>query len=350
MNGIMDRWKALGDKNKVVEFLDVMISGVAQMVINFHPVCGVLLLVAAFVASPVQGISCVWSVLIATVLVYVMGIPMGQAREGLYTLNPALIGMAIPMVTYQLDMGALPQILFFSAIGSALCVLITAAMRRLLSDYQVTPLAAPYSLALALIAGCTYYITKLSPDPMFAPGCVSLLENDGATWSIPQFVEAVLNGIAQMIWLEDVPLAPVAGVIVLIAICCASRIDTLMAIIIGTLATALAVVIGIGQGGIMLGLYGYNAILLSFVIFGRAYKMCARSFIVTVIMALLTVPFTLGLKPLFAVIGAPVAGMTFSIMGIMIMLARPYLSKLVYNEPKNWTVPELTGRMDKKEK
>ncbi len=100
----------------------------------------------------------------------------------------------------------------------------------------------------------------------------------------------------------------------------------------------------------MLGLYGYNAILLSFVIFGRAYKMSARSFIVTVIMALLSIPFTLGLKPLFAVIGAPVAGMTFSVMGILIMLARPYLSKLIYNEPKNWSVPELSGHIPEQER
>lgn len=345
MNWIMTKWKALGDKNKVAEFLDIVISGIAQMVINFHPICGVLLLAAAFVASPIQAISCIWSVLIAAVLVYLLGIPIGQAREGLYTLNPALLGMAIPMVTYQLDMSALPQIFLYSAIGSALCVLITAGMRRILSDYSVTPLAAPYSLALALIAGSTFYMTKLSPNPMFDPGCVSLLEPDGATWTAAQFAEAVLNGIAQMIWLEDVPLAPVAGVIVLIAICCASRIDAIMAILIGTAATALAILIGVGQGGIMLGLYGYNAILLSFVIFGRAYKMSLRSFITAVIMALLTVPFTLGLKPLFAAIGAPVAGMTFSVMGILIMLARPYLSKLIYNEPKNWSVPELTGRL-----
>ncbi len=347
MNTIMKKWKELGDRNKVAEFLDVMISGIAQMVINFHPVTGVVLLIAAFIASPIQGLSCVWSVLVATILVYVLGVPMGQAREGLYTLNSALIGMAIPMVTHQLAVSALPQILVIVAIGSMLSVLLTAAMRRILSGYSVSPMAAPYSIALALIAGAGYYMTKMSPNPLFVPGTVALLENDGAAWTFPQFVEAVLNGVAQTIWLESVPLTPVAGIIILIGICCASRIDTIMAVLTCVLGTSVAIALGVGQGGIMLGLYGYSAILLGFVIFGRAYKMCARSFILTVVMAMLTVPFTLGLKPLFAAIGAPVAGLTFSLMAIMIMLAAPYMSKLVYNEPKNWTVPEITGRMDK---
>lgn len=344
MNTVFKKWKATADKNKTLEFIDIMLSGIAQMTLNYHPVCAILLMVAAFMASPIQGISCIWSVLIATILVYVMGIPLPHAREGLYTINPALMGMAVPMVTYQLEWSALPQILIYSAIGSVLCVLITAALRRIFSEYQVTPLAVPYSLALVLVSCSTYYMANLNPNPLFKPAVVELLTKDSATWTVQSFTEAVLNGIAQVIWLEDVPLTPIAGIIVLVGICCASRIDAIMAVFLGALATAFAAVIGVGQGGIMLGLYGYSAILLGFVIFGRAYRMSVRCFITTVILSLLTVPFSLGLKPLLAVIGAPVAGLAFSLIAIMAMLARPYFSKLIYNEPKTWTVPENCER------
>jgi len=62
-------------------------------------------------------------------------------------------------------------------------------------------------------------------------------------------------------------------------------------------------------------------------------------------MALLTVPFALGLKTLFGVMGAAVAGFPFSIMGVLLMLGHPFFSKLVYGEPKIWSGPEQSGRI-----
>ena len=344
MESIEYKWKEAADKNAVLAFLDIVISGFAQITFNVHPVCGLLLIIAAFIASPIQAISGLWAVLIAAGIIYAAGIPMGQAREGLYTINPALLGLAIPMVSNQNDPAALLQILLLSAIGSVLCVLLTAGLRQILSTWKVSPLAVPYSVALMIMSSATYYFTALHPEPLFTPAVAGLMQSDGAVWTLQSFATAVLNGLAQVIWMEDVPLAPLSGVIVLAAVCIASRIDAVMAVIAGVLATAAAIALGIGQGGVMLGLYGYNAILLSFVLFGRAYKMSVRSFVMTVILAVLTVPFAAGLKPLLAVVGAPAAAFPFAIMGILAMLGQPFFKKLVYNEPKNWTIPEKSGR------
>lgn len=343
MRSIENKWKEAADKNAVLAFLDIVISGFAQITFNAHPVCGLLLMLTALIASPIQAISGLWAVLIAAGLIYAVGIPMEQAREGLYTINPALLGLAIPMVSHQNNPSAFPQILLLSAIGAVLCVLFTAGLRQILSTWKVSPLAVPYSTALMILSSASYYFTALHPKPLFTPAVVSLMQSGNEAWTIQAFGTAFLNGLAQVIWMEGVPFAPISGMIVLIAVCIASRIDAVMAIAAGILATATAVALGIGQGGIMLGLYGYNAILLSFVLFGRAYKMSIRSFVMTMILAVLTVPFAAGIKPLLAVVGAPAAAFPFSILGILAMLGHPFFKKLIYNEPQNWTTPEKSG-------
>lgn len=340
MKKIIESWESLTEKNKVLEFIHIMLMGVSQVTLNTNPISAVVLLIAVGVASPVQLLSCLFSLAVSTALCYALGVPKPHAREGLYTINAALAGIAVPMVTYGNDTAFLPQILLFSAIVSALCFVLTAALRRITATWQVSPLAIPFSIALALVSSCTYYVTAFHPSPMFTPGVIELMESDGAVWGIHDFITACLNGIAQVMWLEEVPLTAVAGGIVLLAILIASRIDFAIAIYTVLLATGTAVLTGIGQGAIMLGLYGYGAILLSFVLFGRAYKPSVGSFLLITMLSILSVFFTAGMKPLFAVVGAPVSAFAWSGIAIFAMLGWKYFSHLEYVIPRYWKTPE----------
>ena len=340
MDAIELAWKEAAGKNVVLEFIDIVVSGFAQIVFNAHPVTGVILIVAAFVASPIQAVSGLLAASVAAALVYLTGAPKGQAREGLYTINAALFGLAIPMVSNLLDYSKTPQILLLSVIGAVLCFFATGALRRVCSTWGVSPLAVPYSVTLAMIAAALVYTSALQSDPLFTPAVAVTAELTAVTWTVQDFVTAVLNGLGQIIWMEDVPLSALSGVIVLVGIACASRIDAIMALLACTLATALAAALGISQSGIMLGLYGYNAALLAMVCFGRAFKMSPRSFAIILVLSALTVFLCVGLKPLMAIMGAPVAALPFSLEAIMLMLGSKFYPQLEYSEPKDWTTPE----------
>jgi hypothetical protein len=84
-------------------------------------------------------------------------------------------------------------------------------------------------------------------------------------------------------------------------------------------------------------------VLIGLLIFGRAYKMSPASFLMAFILAIASVVFVAGLKPLFAVIGAPVAVFPFVFTSISAMLGRKFFTKLTYIAPENWRVPELSG-------
>lgn len=340
MEALETAWKRAAGKNRVLEFMDIVISGFAQIVFNAHPVTGLVLIATALVVSPIQGVSGLVAAAVATVLVYVTGVPMGQAREGLYTINAALYGLAIPMVSNVLDPSRIPQIMLLSVVGAVLCFFVTAGLRRVCSAYGISPLAVPYSLTLALVAAALCYTSSLDSSPLFTPAVAEMVASGDAVWDVRDMATAVLNGLGQIIWMEDVPLAPLSGVLVLAGIACASRIDALMAALSCVLATLAAVALGIGQGGIMLGLYGYNAALLSMVCFGRAFKMSVRSWALTVMLSVSTVFLCAGLKPLMGLLAAPVAAFPFALTGILLMLGSKFFSKLEYVEPKDWTTPE----------
>lgn len=340
MPSIIHKWKKICEGNKLLEFINIMLMGFSQITLNTNPVCGVILLVAVCAASPVQLLSGIWAVFVATILIYAWGIPMEQAKEGLYTINPALAGLSISAVTYINDINALPRILLFSTIGAILSILITAALSRILSAYQASPLAAPYSIALMLISSSTYYLTAVAPKPLFSPDVAVLQQQTETVWNAKDFVIAVLNGLAQVVWLNDVPRSALGGVILLVGVLAASRIDALVSLYAALLATGTAILLGLAQGDIMLGLYGYNAVLLSLVLFGRAFKMSRRSFLMITILSIISVVFAAGMKPFFAAIGAPYAGFPFALISICMMLGRKYFSNLIYMEPSMWKTPE----------
>ena len=92
-------------------------------------------------------------------------------------------------------------------------------------------------------------------------------------------------------------------------------------------ATAVAVMMGLSLDNIMIGLYGYNAILLMQAIFGRGYKMSVISFVMSVILAIISVFVTLWMQTLFAALGAAVTAFPYAIMAIGTFLARDVMKK-----------------------
>lgn len=340
MWSVILKWKKLCEGNKLLEFLNIMLMGFSQITLNTNPVCGIFLLIAVCAASPVQLLSGIWAVFVAALLIYALGIPMDQAKEGLYTINPALAGLSVSAVTYINDVQSLPKILLFSTVGAILSLLLTAALSRILSAYQASPLAAPYSIALMLISSSAYYMTALDPQPLFSPDIAALQQHAETVWSAKEFAVAVLNGLAQVLWLNDVPGSALGGVILLIGVLAASRIDALISVYAAFLATGTAVLLGLSQGDIMLGLYGSNAVLLSLVLFGRAFRMSRQSFLMITILSIVSVFFCAGMKPFFTAVGAPYAGFPFALLSICMMLGRKYFTKLIYMEPSTWKTPE----------
>ncbi len=329
------RWEQLSEKNRMAAFLRLILAGVSQIVWNTNPVCALILLGALAVACPLQLLCCLWALVVAAVTVMFLHLPKDLALDGLYTINPALAGIAVPLVFFRNSPENLPVLLLSCSAASVLSVILCVLLRKWTSLRQLSPLGLPYSITLFVMGVCIHLIHP--PVPVSA-------ETVEVIWTVPTFLHAVLCGLAQVIWVEGVPNAALAGLLTLLGIFAVSRIDAAVALYSALLSTLAAVLLGLDCQVIALGLYGYGSVLLSMVLFGRAYKMSRYSFLLITIFSLLNVLLTAALRPLFLLAGAPVAAMVWSLLALFAMGLRRFDRFLTFVSPAHWTVPEASSR------
>lgn len=344
MPAIEQKWKSWGERNAFVGFLDAILTGFSQLVLNKNSICGAIIISAVACVAPIQAISAIWTACVALLIIYALGIPREPVRLGLYTINPVLAGMALPMVIYKNSFEALPQLLIYGIVAAVLTTIFTAALRRILGIFQASPLALPFCVTIMVLSSSTSLLTAMNADPLFTPAVMALQKGNNTAWTLGDFVIAVLNGIAETIWIEDIPRTEIIGIAVLVGIFVASRIAALITVVFATAATSVAILLGLRHGGILIGLYGYNAVLIGLLFFGHAFRMSIGSFLLSFTLAIVSVVFVAGLKPLMSVIGAPVAVFPFVIMAISVMVGRKFFTSLSYIAPENWTTPERSGQ------
>lgn len=340
---LVDRWKRLGDKNAFVGYIDSVLSGFAQIAFSDNPFCGALLIIGACIGSPIQAISGVWAACIATLIAYLLGTPKLQIRLGLYSFNAALAGLGIPLFAFS-NKWMLPEILFYSSIGAIACVLLTAGLSALFSGWDVPSLALPYCITLFILIPASLFLSGIKAEPSSIPHLVSPAVSTTSTWSINDFFTSIMTGLSEIIWQANV----ISGFFYLLAVLVSSRIDVFSAISSVTIGTLSAIALGLSKDEIMIGLYGYNAVLLTQVLFGRAYRLSLLSFIFSSVLSVVSVLLAVALSALFAPIGAPVAAFPYVILTIVAMVGRNAYTKLVFVSPLKWGVPETIENECKK--
>lgn len=342
----VDQWKALADRNKFFAFIDSVLSGFGQIAFSDNPWSGLLLIIGCFVGNTQQAVCGVWAAVVATAVAYLIGTPNLLIRLGLYTFNGALAGLGIPLFVFP-GQPVSARMLVYSAIGAILCVLLTAGFSKVLSNWSVPSLALPYCTTLFILVPASLLLNNLEVTNSVIPHLKELSVGVGgfAGWTFNDFFTAVMNNMSEVIWQANVT----SGIIYLLAVAISSRIDAISTIVASVAATLVAIFLGMGMDGILIGLYGYNAILLMQVIFGRGYKMSVLSFCATLVMAMVTVVITIWMQVLFAPLGAAVTAFPYAITAVLMLLGRDAFGKLHFIDPLKWGVPETIAAALKKE-
>ena len=329
----LDEWKDLSDKNKICGFGDSALSGYAQIAFNDNIFSGILMIIATWIGSPVQCISAVWATIIATVAAYASGVPVGLIRCGLYGFNATLAGLAVPLIFFP-NQGLSFSMLAVSTVAAVLCVLLTTFCRKIFEKWDVPALSAPYCCAMFLLAIAALLINvneplRLSFDSIFFATSLS-------DWSLTDYFAAILNGAAQILWVEK----PVCGILYMIALLFASRTDAVNAITASIVSTTIAVAIGFPKDAVIIGLFGYNSILLMQV-FSRGFRLSVRSHLFNIAMAALTPIVCALFKLLLTPVGlGAFLAFPYVTLCILAFLLRNKLKGFQYIPGKYWGVPE----------
>lgn len=330
---LLERWKALCARNPALDFVDCVLSGFAQIAFNDNSFSGLLMIVAVALAYPVQAVSGVVCVASATLVSWLLGVPRGLVRCGLYGFNAALLGLALPVAVFP-GQELTGRVLLYAVIGGALTVLLTAALSSFFSAYDVSPLSMAYCVAMLLMVPAGVLLGGLGASRSVP--AVAALATETAAWAPSEFLTACLAGAAQVLWVET----PYVGVLYLVAVALASRVDVALSVVGALVGTGTAIALGVPKDSIMLGLYGYNAVLLMKVM-GRAFKITPTSLALAVVLAAGTVVVGAGMSVIFSPTGiGSFAAWPYVILCVAAFLGRSKLPRLTYVPASDWGVPE----------
>ncbi len=337
---LLNEWKEISAKNKVLSLIDDVLSGYAQIAFNDNTFSAILMIFATYLASPIAALSGVWATFVATVTAHILGVPKGAIKSGVYGFNPALAGLSIGILVVFPDIS---RLLLYSGIAGILCVVFQAALVQFLGKWNVPPLALPYCITMCVLTPAT-----LNFGGLYSSGIAQkLFEAAGApgVWTAAEFVTASLNGIAQVLWVDY----PLTGILYLVAVLMASRIDVVSVIIGAVVSTAVAIALGLPKDLVLIGIYGYNAVLVMHVI-TRGFLINARSYAFAVVLAALTVFLAAGLRVVFAPLGiVSFYAIPYAVTCIVAFLGRETYGKFAYVPSINWGVPETIAQEFKPE-
>lgn len=332
---LLDEWKEATNKKMSLEIIDNVLSGFAQIALNDNSFSGLLMMVAAYIGSPVQAISGIWATIVGTITAHLLGVPRPLIRTGVYGFNPALCGLAIPVLVFP-DRPINFEILLYSSLAAVFSIVLTIGIARILSQWEVPFLALPYCFTLLIFVPATlslgnFDITRTAPEifEMFS-------SNGQNSWNLVELTTATLNSIAQILWIDH----PMTGILYLIAVLMASRIDVFSSIIAAIISVSIAIGLGLPKDLVLTGIYGFNAILLMKAM-TRGFILNVKSYSVSLVISSLTVIFAVSLRVMFAPIGAIASfAFPFAILSLCAFLGRDLLRNMIYVPPTNWGVPE----------
>jgi urea transporter len=82
-----------------VGFIDWILRGIAQVVLQNNPVSGAIILGAIFYNSWIHGIACLFGTMISTATALLFKADKGMVKDGLFGFNGALIAVALVAYT-----------------------------------------------------------------------------------------------------------------------------------------------------------------------------------------------------------------------------------------------------------
>jgi urea transporter len=280
-----DIMPSLATTHPALQSLRALLCGFAQIFLQQHPGCGLLVLTAILVGAPDLLAGALLGGLVSTQVAQRRGYPPADIAIGLYGYNGILLGLLLSLKLPWTPL--LPLLIIASAALSSL--LLAAWMRRMRQHGWLPAFTFPFVLLgwllLALLARLD--LPPAGPTAQAA-----------ATLNFMELLLGVLRGLGQVIFLDS----PLAGLCLLIGLRLADGRAALWALLGSSGGLALTMLNGWPSDAALAGLYGYNASLAAIAL-AQVHR-CPLVPALGIFLALL-------LQPGFSALGLPALTMPF---------------------------------------
>ena len=238
-----------------------------------------LLLILATMISPVAGLTGLAGTIFTNLLAWLIGLPEGKIRSGLYGFNGLLVSLAIGAF-FQFT----PALCLLLPVAMAITLLFTVLLDGFLGKYQLPFLSLPFLFALWLVilawigdSGNSLIGNISISESFFIPEIFRTCEK-ALTARLPEIIQFYFKGLASIFFSQSV----LAGLIIAAGILIFSRIAFLLSILGFTSAVVYYQAVGIAIDSTNIMQFGFNYILTAIALGGFFYIPSAGSFLISV--------------------------------------------------------------------
>lgn len=302
-------WCNNAEKYYIIRIIDISLRGCAQVMFQNNPVTGLLFFIAIFTAAysnnnPLAAWGCVVGTLLASVTGTITHDTKGW-RNGLYSYNGCLVGIAIPVF-----ITATPIMWLCLMLGSVVSVIATVCIADILKTWKIAALTAPFVLTTWVILLASYAFHNIYGSGLPSPALSQqYIPSIPGGYSPIFFIDGTMHGISQVFLFPGI----LASLFFIAGLAVESIICACYAIIGSFLATVIAYNLGANAHDIQSGLYAFSAVLTS-VALGTVFNHPGwRAFIYTISGIIFTVFIQAAMNVLLLPFGIPTLTMPFVI-------------------------------------
>jgi len=300
-----------------ISLISASLKGISQVILIENAITGLLILLAITISSYYLGIIALLSAIIGTLVGKFGGADEQNITQGLLGYNSVLTGMALALFLNG------PYMWIVALIGAAVAAVFTATMMHFMKKTEIPILTFPFIILTWFILLASYKLKGIKLSSTLVP-------QDLTNWNLNiageiDLLGGIFHGIGQVFFLSNT----ISGIIIFIAVFLAGRKLGFYAVIGNGAAIIIAFFLGGEHSLIMLGLYGYNAIL-TIIAVSAVFKNEHNRFTLLsgIFAACLTVPITAGLSTFLLPYGLPALTMPFVLCSWLFLSARKVMPKL----------------------
>lgn len=311
--------KGEGPAAVALGFVDAVLRGVGQVMLQNNSYAGLLFLVGIFYNSPLFGLGVLVGATASTATARLLAVDRTQLRDGLFGFNGALVAVGL---LYFLHPGVLT---WACVVFAAACsTVVMAAMLNLMSVWKMPVLTAPFVFTTLCVFLATARFGRLqSTDLLPSAGLPHGATVEGVV-TASTVVEGLFSGIAQVFFQAS----PVTGGLFVIGLLIASRSAAAAALVGSLIGLLVAWGMGAAEPAIRSGAFGFNCVLtaiaLASVFFRPSVAALAYAGLATVATTVVYAAVSAALEP----VGMPAMTLPFVLVVWVFVLAAPLFPRV----------------------
>lgn len=227
-------------------FVDQVLKGIGQIMLQENSGTGLLFLIGIFLGSTIGGIGVLIATCVGTITAIILKYNSEEINAGLYGFSAALVGVGLT-VLFESTFLLWVLLVVFSALATVI--------QHFFNQRNIAGYTFPFIILTWVLIYGIHHFTSIKP---------LVSSEDSLMLAVNQFLVPT-NSFGEVIFQSN----PLSGILFFVAVFVGSPIAALYGVAASVFSAIFAFYLGAPLDQILMGLFGFNAVLTSIVFAGN---------------------------------------------------------------------------------